>query len=52
MSELNEVERRDPALYWNNIENTIAIPDKSSESEKLFHTDAPHVVIQSIRLYK
>ena len=36
MSELNEVNKRDPGRYWNNIENIMALPDKSSESEKLF----------------
>jgi len=35
-SELSEVDRRDHVRYSNTIENTIALPDKSSESEKPF----------------
>ena len=35
-AELNEVDRRDHDRYWNTIENTIALPDRNSESEKLF----------------
>ena len=36
VSELNEVDRSDPDRYWNNIENTIDLPDRSSESRKSF----------------
>ena len=42
---LCEVDRRDRDRYWNNIENTITLPDGSSESENLFLTDAPRVVM-------
>ena len=43
-SELSEVDRRDIDCYW----NSIALPDRSSESGNLSHSDALHVVIQSI----
>jgi len=44
MSELDKVDRRNPDRYWNNIENIITLPDRSSKSENLFHTDALRVV--------
>ena len=46
--ELCEVDRRDRDCHWNNIENTITLPDRSSESENLFLIDTPRVVIRSI----
>ena len=48
VAELSEVNRRDYDRYWNTIENTIALPDRSFESGKPFHFDASRVVIQSI----
>jgi len=48
VAELSEGDRRDYDHYWNTIENTIALPDRSFKSGKLFHTDTPRVVIQSI----
>jgi len=43
--ELHEVDRRDRDRYKNNIENIIALSDRSSVSKKLFHTNAPCAVI-------
>jgi len=34
------------------IENTITLSSRSPEFGTLFHIDAPHVMIQSIWLYK
>jgi len=45
VSEFSEVDRRGDDHYWNNIENTLAQPDRSSEFEKLFPTDASRVVV-------
>jgi len=48
VAELSEIDRRDHGRYWNNIENIIALPNRSSESVKWFHTNTPRVEIQSI----
>jgi len=45
---LSEVDKRDHDCYWDNIENTITLPEKNSKSENLFPTDTPRVVVQSI----
>jgi len=50
MAELSKVNKRDHDRYWNNIENIIALPDRSSKSEKLFYTNTPRIEIQSIRI--
>jgi len=46
--ELGEIDRRDRDHFSNNMENTMAPSDRSSESEKLFYTDASRVIIKSI----
>ena len=43
--ELSEVDRRDYGRYWNNIENSIALPVSNYESEISFHTDTTCVVV-------
>jgi len=47
-SELSEVDKRDHDCYWDNIENTITLLDRSFESENLFPTDTSRVVMRSI----
>jgi len=43
--ELRKVDWRDRDRYWNNIENTIALSERSSKSGKPFHTDALRAMI-------
>ena len=42
--ELREVDRRYCDRYWNNVENAIALSDRSSKSGKSFHTDTLRTV--------